>query len=82
MQQEVCYSYFELSEQEVLNSAVYSGIVNPGNGNGDPSNKESTFGRGLQFVNADGVVQFQTFYPGHYAGRAHHIHVATHLSGT
>ncbi|TVY84533.1 hypothetical protein LSUE1_G000617 [Lachnellula suecica] len=62
-------------------TGVYSGIVNPGNGNGDPGNKETTFGRGLQMTNEDGVANFTTIYPGHYTGRTQHIHVATHLNG-
>jgi protocatechuate 3,4-dioxygenase beta subunit len=67
----------------ILTSAVYSGIVNPGNGNGngDPSNKETTFGRGLQMMCEEGVAKFTTFFPGHYTSRTQHIHVATHLNG-
>ena len=65
----------------ILTSAVYSGIVNPGNGNGDPRNKETTFGRGLQMTSEEGVAKFTTFFPGHYTSRTQHIHVATHLNG-
>jgi protocatechuate 3,4-dioxygenase beta subunit len=64
-------------------TGVYSGVVVPGNGNSDDgSNINSTFGRGLQPTNKDGVTQFTTFYPGHYFGRTQHIHVATHVNGT
>ena len=64
-------------------TGVYSGVVSPGNGNSDvESNINSTFGRGLQPTNKDGVAQFTTFYPGHYLGRSQHIHVATHVNGT
>jgi protocatechuate 3,4-dioxygenase beta subunit len=31
--------------------------------------------RGTQFAGADGVVAFETLYPGWYAGRATHIHI-------
>lgn len=31
--------------------------------------------RGTQFADADGVVAFETLYPGWYAGRATHIHL-------
>jgi protocatechuate 3,4-dioxygenase beta subunit len=31
--------------------------------------------RGTQLADADGVVEFETLYPGWYAGRATHIHV-------
>jgi hypothetical protein len=34
--------------------------------------------RGFQISDASGAVEFETIIPGHYAGRAHHIHVATH----
>lgn len=51
-----------------------------GNGVGskDPSNELNAFCRGVQITDADGVVQFDTVFPGHYAGRTAHIHVATH----
>jgi protocatechuate 3,4-dioxygenase beta subunit len=37
-----------------------------------------TFLRGLQFTNKKGFATFQTVYPGHYTGRAPHIHVKVH----
>lgn len=55
--------------------------MNPGNGNGDPRNRETTFGRGLQMTSNEGVAKFTTFFPGHYTSRTQHIHVATHLNG-
>lgn len=36
--------------------------------------------RGFQITDKDGAVEFETIVPGHYQGRAHHIHVATHLN--
>ncbi|KAJ5375659.1 hypothetical protein N7517_007665 [Penicillium concentricum] len=60
-------------------TGVYSGIVASGNGNsGDNTNLNKTFNRGVQKSNEDGVVQFQSTFPGHYTGRATHIHVLTH----
>ncbi|KAE8326870.1 Intradiol ring-cleavage dioxygenase [Aspergillus sergii] len=60
-------------------TGVYSGVVASGNGNtDDETNLDSTFLRGLQKTNNDGIVQFQTIFPGHYTGRTTHIHVLTH----
>ncbi|KAJ5505000.1 hypothetical protein N7463_007874 [Penicillium fimorum] len=60
-------------------TGVYSGIVASGNGNsGDNTNLNTTFNRGVQKSNEDGVIQFQSTFPGHYTGRATHIHVLTH----
>ncbi|KAG4438027.1 hypothetical protein IFR05_006486 [Cadophora sp. M221] len=65
-------------------TGVYSGIVARGNGVGtaDPSNLDNTFMRGLQPSDAEGVAQFTTLFPGHYTGRATHIHVLVHFNGT
>jgi protocatechuate 3,4-dioxygenase beta subunit len=38
--------------------------------------------RGIQFTDADGFAELQSVYPGHYAGRATHIHVKVHIGGT
>ncbi|RHZ54003.1 intradiol ring-cleavage dioxygenase [Aspergillus thermomutatus] len=60
-------------------TGVYSGVVANGNGNSnDDSNLDATFLRGLQKTDDEGVAQFQTIFPGHYTGRATHIHVLTH----
>lgn len=42
----------------------------------------STFLRGIQITDAEGVVEFDTIFPGHYTGRATHEHVVTHLNAT
>ncbi len=34
-----------------------------------------TYLRGVQFTDSEGWAEFKTIYPGHYAGRATHIHV-------
>lgn len=60
-------------------TGVYSGVQSSSNGNGDDaSNLNKTFSRGLQKTDSDGVAQFKTIFPGHYAGRASHIHVIAH----
>jgi protocatechuate 3,4-dioxygenase beta subunit len=54
---------------------VYSGVTASGNGNSaDESNLDKTFLRGLQKTDSTGVAQIQTVFPGHYRGRATHIH--------
>ncbi|KAF2759166.1 aromatic compound dioxygenase, partial [Pseudovirgaria hyperparasitica] len=40
----------------------------------------TTFLRGLQQSDSDGVVQFDTIFPGHYDGRAIHEHVVVHTN--
>lgn len=42
----------------------------------------STFFRGFQVTNDDGIVEFHTVYPGWYTGRAIHIHSAVHIDDT
>ncbi|GIZ43996.1 hypothetical protein CKM354_000720500 [Cercospora kikuchii] len=60
-------------------TGVYSGVAASGNGNSDDtSNLDNTFLRGLQQTDVNGVVQFESIVPGHYTGRAPHIHVLTH----
>ncbi|KAJ5547123.1 protocatechuate 3-4-dioxygenase beta subunit [Penicillium frequentans] len=55
------------------------GVIANGNGNeNDTSNEDTTFLRGVQPSDNEGVVQFETIFPGHYTGRAPHIHVVTH----
>lgn len=40
-----------------------------------------TFLRGVQLTNKKGYATFQTVYPGHYTGRATHIHLKVHIGG-
>jgi protocatechuate 3,4-dioxygenase beta subunit len=40
-----------------------------------------TFLRGVQLTDASGRAELATLYPGHYAGRATHIHVKLHVGG-
>lgn len=55
-------------------TGVYGGVESTFNGNSnDASNLDNTALRGIQQADDDGVVQFSTIFPGHYAGRATHI---------
>lgn len=64
-------------------TGVYSGVVANGNGDSsDGSNLNATFLRGIQATDADGVVQFQSIVPGHYTGRANHVHILAHTEGS
>ncbi len=42
---------------------------------------DSSFLRGIQRTNANGVATFRTIYPGWYRGRTVHVHVKVHLGG-
>ncbi|KAJ5683514.1 hypothetical protein N7462_006679 [Penicillium macrosclerotiorum] len=62
-------------------TGVYSGVQSSMNGNGnDASNLDKTFLRGIQKTDSDGVAQFKTLFPGHYSGRATHVHVIAHVN--
>ncbi|KAF2256139.1 aromatic compound dioxygenase [Trematosphaeria pertusa] len=64
-------------------TGVYSGLVASGNGNSDDlSNYNATFLRGIQKSDADGVVRFESVFPGHYSGRTTHHHMIAHLNAT
>ncbi|KAL4778611.1 Intradiol ring-cleavage dioxygenase [Aspergillus varians] len=61
-------------------TGVYSGVVATGN---EPVDGwDSTYLRGIQQTNEDGIVNFETIFPGHYDGRATHTHLLTHLNAT
>jgi protocatechuate 3,4-dioxygenase beta subunit len=49
----------------------------PGGGQTDTRN----FLRGVQLTDRHGVAEFETIYPGWYAGRAIHIHLKVHVGG-
>ena len=40
-----------------------------------------TYLRGVQLTNRKGYATFRTIYPGHYTGRATHIHMKVHIGG-
>ncbi|KAF5012331.1 hypothetical protein FDECE_1558 [Fusarium decemcellulare] len=56
-------------------TGVYSG-VSAGAG------PDTTFLRGIQITDHDGVAQFETIFPGHYEGRAVHTHLLTHTNAS
>ncbi|KAI1359497.1 Intradiol ring-cleavage dioxygenase [Xylaria arbuscula] len=58
-------------------TGVYSGVSSQGQGG-----LNSTHGRGIQSTDEDGVVQFDTIFPGHYTGRTPHIHMMTTSGAT
>lgn len=53
---------------------VYSGVSAAGEGG-----LGTTFLRGVQPTDKDGVVNFDTLFPGHYSGRATHEHIIAHV---
>lgn len=55
----------------------YSAFVDKGGGK--DAGPGTTFLRGTQATGPDGIVEFQTIYPGWYHGRAVHIHVRVHI---
>ncbi|KAF3764837.1 hypothetical protein M406DRAFT_41869 [Cryphonectria parasitica EP155] len=64
-------------------TGVYSGVIASGNGDSsDSTNIDQTFLRGIQETDSDGVAQFDTIFPGHYTGRATHIHILVHTNVT
>jgi protocatechuate 3,4-dioxygenase beta subunit len=52
-------------------AGVYSGYANQTNG---VDTQGETFLRGTLFADANGIVEFNTIYPGWYVGRTTHIH--------
>ena len=50
-------------------------------GGGKDAGSGTTFLRGTQAADADGIVEFTTIYPGWYGGRAVHIHLRVHRAG-
>lgn len=61
-------------------TGIYSGISTSGNYAADGVN--STYLRGIQLTDHDGVAQFETIFPGHYEGRATHTHLLAHTNAT
>ncbi|KAK5624795.1 hypothetical protein RRF57_000511 [Xylaria bambusicola] len=55
-------------------TGVYSGVV-------DGAGLNTTFLRGVQLSDHEGVANFDTVFPGHYLGRVNHIHVTTNRGG-
>ncbi|MFF4588526.1 intradiol ring-cleavage dioxygenase [Streptomyces sp. NPDC001388] len=66
----------------------YSGYTTANPGGSAPAESEdgstaddSTYLRGYQIANANGVVKFETIFPGWYTPRTCHIHVKVHTGG-
>lgn len=57
----------------------YSGYRGQGDDNTDTSGE--TFLRGRQITGADGLVEFESIYPGRYPGRTVHIHFKAYANG-
>jgi protocatechuate 3,4-dioxygenase beta subunit len=55
----------------------YSAFVDEGGGKDEAEG--TTFLRGTQVADVDGIVEFATIYPGWYPGRAVHIHLRVHV---
>ena len=53
---------------------VYSGKPSEGS-------QGTTFLRGIQLTDRDGLAEFATIYPGQYPGRTTHIHLKVHIGG-
>jgi protocatechuate 3,4-dioxygenase beta subunit len=60
---------------------IYSGYGGQGDTRGTDT-KDATYLRGTQITGADGIVTFQTVYPGWYPGRTPHIHIKAFLDNT
>ncbi|KAK1982659.1 Intradiol ring-cleavage dioxygenase, partial [Colletotrichum cereale] len=61
-------------------TGMYSGISTSGNYAAEGPN--STYLRGVQLADHDGVNQFETIFPGHYESRATHTHLLSHANAT
>lgn len=60
-------------------TGVYGGVSARGNGNtADPNIPYNTALRGIQFSDENGIATFDAIAPGHYTGRAVHIHSKFH----
>lgn len=55
-------------------TGVYGGVSTAK----DTSDMDNTMLRGVQQTDAEGVVTFDTIFPGHYSVRANHIHLMVH----
>ncbi|OJD21859.1 hypothetical protein ACJ73_06798 [Blastomyces percursus] len=55
-------------------TGVYTGVVARGNGDGNPAEIHNNALRGIQPTAHNGTASFTTLFPGHYTGRANHLH--------
>ncbi|KAK9419065.1 putative Intradiol ring-cleavage dioxygenase [Seiridium unicorne] len=64
-------------------TGVYGGVSARNNGNpNDPNAAYNTALRGIQYSDDDGILSFDAIMPGHYTGRAVHIHIMAHIGAT
>ncbi|KAG5291848.1 extracellular dioxygenase [Histoplasma ohiense] len=63
-------------------TGVYTGVVAPGNGDGNPSEIYNNALRGIQPTAKNGTASFISLVPGHYTGRANHLHIIIHHGAT
>ncbi|OJD11504.1 hypothetical protein AJ78_07739 [Emergomyces pasteurianus Ep9510] len=63
-------------------TGVYTGVVAAGNGNGDPAEIDNNSLRGVQPTAKNGTASFISLVPGHYTGRANHLHIIIHHGAT
>ncbi|KAF2006396.1 aromatic compound dioxygenase [Amniculicola lignicola CBS 123094] len=59
-------------------TGVYTGVKARGNGDGSASAIVTNALRGIQPTGANGTATFITVIPGHYVGRANHLHTIVH----
>jgi len=71
---------FPSPTKELLIKMTGSGISEQGNYAADGWN--STYLRGIQPTDKDGVVVFDTIFPSNYSGRATHTHLLVHSNAT
>ncbi|KAI0434615.1 Intradiol ring-cleavage dioxygenase [Xylaria sp. FL1042] len=57
-------------------TGVYAGVESGQGG------LNTTFLRGIQLTDFDGVASFETIFPGHYVGRAPHTHLLAHTNAS
>ncbi|KAI1130917.1 Intradiol ring-cleavage dioxygenase [Nemania abortiva] len=57
-------------------TGVYSGVESGQGG------LDTTFLRGIQLTDYEGVATFETIFPGHYEGRAPHTHLLAHTNAS
>ncbi|KAF2970679.1 hypothetical protein GQX73_g2918 [Xylaria multiplex] len=57
-------------------TGVYSGVES------GQAGLDTTFLRGIQLTDYEGVASFETIFPGHYEGRAPHTHLLAHTNAS
>ncbi|KAI3339932.1 Intradiol ring-cleavage dioxygenase [Ustulina deusta] len=57
-------------------TGVYAGVES------GQAGLDTTFLRGIQLTDYEGVASFETIFPGHYSGRAAHTHLLAHVNAS